>query len=151
MQEELNKTKEEIMNKIHQGQIKMRPMLYFIFGYILTITGVVFSIVTSIFFVGLTRFSMRAHGRMAQYRLEQLLSSFSWWLPILAILGLVTGVWLLRRYDFSYKINFKVLVVGLILAILLTGLVIDMTGLNDFWLHRGPMRGFQQSNMMNNN
>ena len=78
---------------------------------------------------------------MGQYRLEQLLSTFSWWMPLLAILGLITGIWLLRKYDFSYKINFKLLIIGLVASILIAGFVIDMTGLNDFWLHRGQGQG----------
>ena len=141
MSKELNKTTEEIMSKIHKGQIKMRPRAYFIFGYILAIVGLVFSFITSIFFVGITRFNLRSHGPMGQYRLEQLLSTFSWWMPVLAILGLITGIWLLRKYDFSYKINFKLLIIGLVASILIAGFVIDMTGLNDFWLHRGQGQG----------
>jgi len=141
MSKELNRTTEEIMNKISRGQIKMRPRIYFIFGYILTILGLVFSFVSSIFFVGLTRFALRSHGKMGEYRLEQLISTFSWWMPLLAILGLVFGIWLLRKYDFSYKINFKLLIIGLVASILIAGFVIDMTGLNDFWLHRGQGQG----------
>jgi len=150
MSKELNKTTEEIMSKIHKGQIKMRPRVYFIFGYILTIVGLVFSFVTSIFFVGITRFNLRSHGPMGEYRLEQLLSTFSWWMPVLAILGLITGIWLLRKYDFSYKINFKLLIIGLVASILIAGFVIDMTGLNDFWLHRGQGYGQGQFRKLNN-
>jgi hypothetical protein len=141
MSKELDKTTEEIMSKIHKGQIKMRPRLYFVLGYILALGGLILSFITSIFFVGLTRFTLRSHGPMGQYRLEQLLSTFSWWMPVLAILGLITGIWLLRKYDFSYKINFKLLIIGLAASILIIGFVIDMTGLNDFWLHRGQGQG----------
>lgn len=144
MSQELNKTTKEIMDKIHQGQIKMRPKYYFIIGYILTILGVVFSFITSIFFIGLTRFMIRSHGPMAGYRLEQLLSSFSWWIPLLAILGLVFGILILRKYDFSYKINFKLFVIGLIASMLIAGFIIDMTGLNEFWARRGGGRGAKQ-------
>ncbi|MFA6386411.1 MAG: hypothetical protein WCW04_01405 [Candidatus Paceibacterota bacterium] len=146
MSKELKKTTEEIMSKIHKGQIKMRPRLYFVFGYIFAIIGLVFSFITSIFFVGLTRFTLRSHGPMGEYRLEQLLSTFSWWMPVLAIIGLITGIWLLRKYDFSYKINFKLLIIGLVASILIAGFVIDMTGLNDFWLHRsqGQGQGYRQ-------
>jgi hypothetical protein len=149
MSKELNKTTEEIMNKIHSGQIKMRSRLYFILGYILTIVGLVFSFITSIFFIGLTRFALRAHGRMGQYRLDQLLSTFSWWIPLLAILGLIIGIWLLRKYDFSYKINFKIFIIGLIATIIISGFIIDMIGLNDFWLNRGT--GFGQKQFMKDN
>jgi hypothetical protein len=147
MSKELNKTTEEIMSKIHKGQIKMRPRLYFILGYVITIVGLVFSFATSMFFVGLTRFTLRSHGPMGQYRLEQLLSTFSWWMPVLAILGLIVGIWLLNKYDFSYKINFKLLIAGLITAVLITGFIIDMMGFNDFWLKKGRGQGYGQGQL----
>jgi uncharacterized membrane protein len=147
MSKELNKTTEEIMNKIHKEKIKMRPRLYFVLGYILTMCGLVFSFITSVFFVGLTRFALRAHGPMGEYRLEQMVSTFSWWMPVLAILGMVIGIWLLRKYDFSYKINFKLLIIGLIASVIIAGWVIDATGLNDYWLHRGQGKGFGQGQL----
>jgi uncharacterized membrane protein YdcZ (DUF606 family) len=147
MSKELNKTTEDIMSKIHKGQIKMRPRLYFVFGYIALLVGLVFSFTTSVFFVGITRFALRSHGPRGEYRLEQILSNFSWWMPVLAIVGLITGIWLLRKYDFSYKINFKLLIIGLVASILIAGFVIDMTGLNDFWLHRGQGHGHRQLNL----
>lgn len=154
MSKELNKTTEEVMNKINNGNIKMRPRLYFIFGYILTIIGLVFSFTTSIFFVGLCRFAFRSHGKMAEYRLDQLISTFSWWILVLAILGLVFGIYLLRRYDFSYKINFKLVILGLMVSVLIAGFVIDMTGINDFLVRRGRAMGgghFYKTNLLNQN
>ncbi len=151
MSKELNKTTEEIMNKIHKGQIKMLPRSYFIFGYILTIIGLVFSFVTSMFFIGLIRFNIRSHGRMGEYRLDQLLSTFSWWMPLLAILGLLFGIWLLRRYDFSYKINFKLFILAIITSVIIGGFVVDMTGLNDFWMSRGQGKGSGQGQFRNLN
>lgn len=146
MSKELSKTTEEIMNKIHSRQIKMRPRFYFILGYIISILGLIFSFITSIFFISLTRFSLRPHGPMGEYRLEQLLSTFSWWMPLLAVFGLIIGIWLLRKYDFSYKINFRLLILGLIASVLITGFVLDMTGFNDFWLYRGQ-QGFGQGQL----
>lgn len=145
MSKELNKTTTEVMSKIQKGQIKMRPRLYFAVGYILTMIGLVLSFITSIFFVGLTRFALRSHGPMGEYRLDQMISNFEWWVPISAIFGLVIGIWLLRRYDFSYKINFKIFVIGLIASILIAGFIVDMTGINDTWFHKGPGRGIGPS------
>lgn len=150
MSKELNKTTEEIMNKIHNRQIKMRPRLYFVLGYILTLGGLIFSLVSSVFFVGLIRFTLRSHGPMGQYRFEQLLSNFPWWALFLAIVGLVLGIWLLRRYDFSYKVNFKLLIISLIVSVLVTGFLVDMIGLNNFWAHRRQGREQRQSIRINN-
>ncbi len=148
MSVELKDVTGTIMDKIHGGEIKMRPRVYFVIGSLLTFTGLVLSILTSIFLIGLVRFSLRAHGPMAEYRLEELLSRFSWWGPICALLGLVIGIWFLRRYDFSYKINFKVIIIGFIAAIVVAGWVLDMTGLNDVLFHQGPMRQYLQENSL---
>lgn len=139
------------MEKIHHDKIKMRPRVYFIVGSLLTFSGLVASVVTSVFLVGLMRFSLRAHGPMGEYRVDQLLSSFSWWVPVLAILGLVVGVWLLRQYDFSYKINYKVMIVGFIVTVIMAGWVTDMIGLNDTLLRRGPMQGVMRQYLQDNN
>ncbi len=81
---------------------------------------------------------------MGDYRLEQLISSFPWWAPIFAVVGLAIGIWLLRQYDFSYKRKFWVVIVGFVMAILIAGWVIDMTGLDEVWLRQGPMRGIMR-------
>ncbi|MDP2815415.1 MAG: hypothetical protein Q8O19_01915, partial [Rectinemataceae bacterium] len=150
MPEELKNITGSVMERIHQDKIKMRPRVYFVIGSLLTFIGLVLSILTSVFLIGLMRFSLRAHGPMGEYRLEELLSRFSWWGPICALLGLVIGIWLLRRYDFSYKINFKVMVAGFIAAIIVAGWVLDMTGLNDVLLRRGPTRGMMREYFQEN-
>lgn len=144
MSKELNNITNAVMSKIREGKIKTRPKIYFILGSLLAFLGLVSSIVVSVFLFGLMRFLSRAHGPMGEYRLEQLLSSFPWWAPVFAVLGLISGIWLLRRYDFSYKIDFKIIIAGFILAIISAGVLIDMTGVNDTWVRRGPMKGMMQ-------
>jgi hypothetical protein len=145
MPKEVENISNVVMDKIHNGQIKMRPRIYFILGSILVFAGLVASSVTAIFLVSLMRFALRTHGPMGQFRLEQLLSSFSLWVPFVAILTLILGIILLRQFDFSYKKNFWFLVLGFVLAIIATGLIIDMTGLDNVWLKRGPMRGMMKN------
>jgi len=141
MPKELKNITENVMDQIHQGKVKMKPRAYFVVGSILTFVGLVFSVVVSTFFVGLIRFSLRAHGPMGQYRFDQLMSSFPWWAVVLSILGLCIGIWLIRRYDFSYKKNPWIIIIGFILAVIVAGWVVDMTGLNDTMFRYGPMRG----------
>lgn len=151
MPKELKNITRSVMDRIHSDKIKMHTRVYFVIGSILTFSGVVLSILTSVFLIGLMRFSLRAHGPMAEYRLEELLSRFSWWGPIFAILGLVIGIWLIRKYDFSYKINFKMIVIGFVVAIFVAGIVLEMTGLHDILLHRGPMQGMMRQYLEDNN
>lgn len=139
MSKDLKDIKNTVMNKIHDGEIKMRPRIYFIIGSILIFIGLVFSFLSSVFVISLMRFFLRSHGPMAGYRLDQLLTSFPWWGVVLAVLGLTIGISLLRRYDFSYKINFKITLITLIAVIIISGWIIDMSGLNDIWFNKGPI------------
>ena len=149
MSKELKNITENVMNQIHQGKAKMKPKIYFILGSILTLIGLISSVVVSTFLVGLIRFSLRTHGPMGQYRFDQMISNFPWWTTILAILGLIIGIWLIRQYDFSYKKNPWIIIIGFILAIIIGGYIIDMTGLNDAMFQYGPMRGMMGNYMQN--
>ena len=134
----------EVMSKVTSGQITMKPKWYFVLGSVFSIGGLAALSVASVFLVNIIMFSLRKHGPMGQWRLEAMLESFPLWIPILAILGISLGVWLLKKYDFSYKKNFLVITAGFIASIIIAGFVIDQLGLNDVWSRRGMMRKFYQ-------
>lgn len=151
MPTELKNVTNAVMDKIHHDKIKMRSKMYFAFGSFLAFLGLIASMLISVFLVGLLRFSLRSHGPMGEYRLEQILSNFPWWAVAVAVLGLFIGIWILRRYDFSYKLNFKVLVIGFVAAIILAGWIFDMSGLNDLLFRQGPMQGIMRQYFQKNN
>jgi hypothetical protein len=152
MSKELKNITENVMNQIHKGKIKMKPKLYFIIGSILTFLGSISAFVISIFLVSLVRFSLRTNwGRGAQYKLEKILSDFPWWLIIFTIISLIIGIWLIRKYDFSYKIKPWIIVLGFILFVFTAGWTIDLIGFNDTLSHRGPMKKMMNSHFHKNN
>lgn len=126
------------MGRIHTEQIKMRPRWYFIIGSLVTFVGLVMSILASIFLLSFIKLSLRGGGIMAEYKMDELLSHFSWWGPSIAITSLLLGIWLLHQYEFSYKKNFILIVIGFILAIVVASFILDMSGLNEVMLQRGP-------------
>ena len=132
------------MSRIKKGQVKMKPKWYFVLGSFAMIGGFLGLTIVLIFLVSLITFSLRTHGPMGAIRYEQLLSSFPWWAPIVAIAGFGLGVLLLKKYDFSYKKNFLLIIIGFILAVLLAGLLINYLGLDNVWMKRGPMKGLYQ-------
>ena len=138
------KIKEKVMSQIKENKISMRPRWYFLFGSIFMALGLISTIVVSIFLLSLTKFALRSHGPMGEYRLEQLMTNFPWWAPILALLGLSIGIYLLRKYDFSYKKNFLLIIIGLIAILIITVFLIDGLGLNDVWFRNGPMKGIMR-------
>lgn len=144
MSKELETLSGSVMQKIHTDHIKMRPKAYFVLGSILTFVGLVASILTSIFLFSLLRFSLRSHGPMGEYRWEQLTTSFPWWALFIAFFGIIIGIWCLKQYDFSYKRDVRIIVLGFILAIIVSGWILDMTGLNDVLSRRGPMKGMMR-------
>jgi hypothetical protein len=59
---------------------------------------------------------------------------------LLAFLGIVFGILMLRKYDFSYKNNFWLLITGFIISILCAAAILNYSGINDSWSRRGPMK-----------
>ncbi|OGG11736.1 hypothetical protein A2Z00_01390 [Candidatus Gottesmanbacteria bacterium RBG_13_45_10] len=133
-----------IMDKVKSNRISIKPRWYFVLGSAITMIGVIGLSVGAIFLTNLTFFLLRTHGPMGQLRLEMMLASFPWWAPILAIVGIVLGIWMLKQYDFSYKKNFVLIVLGFIVSIVLAAFIIDRLGVNEMWSKRGPMRRLYQ-------
>jgi len=144
MPEELKNIADSVMSQIRQGKLKMRPKIYFILGSVFTMAGLAAAIAVSVFLVSLIRFAFRVHGPIGQYRLDQLLSVFPWWAPVLAVVGLAVGIWLLRQYEFSYKTNFWVIIIGFIAAIVIVGWMMDLAGWDEILFRHGPMRGMMR-------
>jgi len=128
------------MGRIHTEHIKMRPRWYFILGSLATFVGLVMAILASVFLLSFIKISLRGSGKMAEYKMDELLSHFSWWGPVIALASLLLGLWLLRQYEFSYKKNFGLIAIGFILAIIVASFVLDMSGLNEVMLQHGPFR-----------
>lgn len=135
-----------VMEKIKSEKISMRPRWYFLAGSVISFVGLVSFGLLATFLINLSFFLLRQHGPNGQWRLELILSSFPLWIPLLAFGGISLGIWLLRKYDFSYRRNFKLIVLAFIVSILATAFLLDYTGLNDIWMSRGPMRRFKPQN-----
>ncbi len=144
MSEDIKNIAGNILRQIHQGKIKMKPRAFFILGSTITFIGLILTIFVSTFLLGLIKFSLRAHGPMADYRLDQMLMNFPWLTLVLAVLGLVIGIWLIRQYDFSYKVKPWIVMVSFIIAIIIAGVLIDTIGINDKLLERGPVKGIMR-------
>lgn len=135
------------MEKIKKDEIKMKPKWYFVLGSILLFLGFLSATVFSIFFVNFLFFILRKHyGPMYQYRLQFILSNFPWWILAVALIGIIAGIKLLKNYDFSYKKNFLLIVVGYILSIILAGFIIDFFNLNRFFYRQGWRRFYLKEN-----
>jgi hypothetical protein len=122
----------EVMSKIKKGQIRMKPKWYFVLGSISMVVGLSAISIVLMFVIRLFMFSIRQHGPMADIRLQQIISSFPLWAPIVAIFGIILGITMLKKYDFSYKKNFYLIIIGIIVAMFLSGFLIDKFNLDSF-------------------
>lgn len=124
---------EEVMKKINKGEVKMRPKWFFVLGSIALIAGVFGTFLMSSFLISLVSFSLRTHGPMGKYRFYELLTSFPWWALIFAVFGFVLGIWLLKKFDFSYKKNFVYIILIIAVAIVASGMITDKLELDRVW------------------
>ena len=141
--QQINITK-KVMAKIEKGQVRMRSKWYFILASLFTIVGFIGLIVMSVFLVSLISFSLKTHGPMGAVRYQQLMSDFPLWALALTIVGLGTGVFILKKYDFSYKHNFLFIIFIFITSILLSGFLIDYFDIDSLWMRQGPMKKMYQ-------
>jgi len=133
----------EVMSRVTSGEIAMKPRWYFVAGSVFMLLGTIAAAVAVAFLINLTIFLIKKQGP-GYGRLAIMFESFPFWIPILAILGIGVGILLLRKYDFSYKKNFLLMIIGFIATVAIAGFVIDGLGLNDIWSRGGLMKGFYQ-------
>ncbi len=137
------------MSRIDREKITMKPRWYYVVGSLAMAIGLFGSAIISVFLVSLISFSLRPHGPMGEVRYQQIISSFPWWAPIIAVAGLGLGIWLLHKYDFSYKKNFLFIIIAFIVVIILSGYFIDYFGIDTSWARSGPMMRFYQQGERN--
>lgn len=139
----LDRLQEDVMKRIREGKIKMKPKWYFVVGSFMAFIGLVGLSILAIFLINIVFFLFRKRGP-GIVRLEMMFSTFPWWVVFLAIVSILVAVLLLKRYDFSYKKNFWLVVLIFIASIFLAAWVIDYFGINETWSRHGPMRRFYQ-------
>lgn len=139
-----------IMDQIISGKIKMKPKWYFVIGTVLSFIGLIGSVIGAVFLTNITLFLLRKQGP-GSGRLDIILESLPLWIPLLAVSFMILGIWLLKKYDFSYKKNFLVVTIFLLVAIFISAQIINLSGLNEVWSTRGPLRKFYQDERLYKN
>ena len=132
------------MSRIKAGKVHMKPRWYFVLGTLGMITGLAGLAIVSVFLISLVSFSLRTHGPMGDIRYQQILASFPWWAPVIALVGIIGGLLLLKKFDFSYKKNFLMIIIIFVGSVIIVGLAIDYLGIDSMWARGGMMRGLYQ-------
>lgn len=144
MSKEIENLNKEIMNKIHQNKIKMKPKYYFIIGSIITFVGLLSVVIVTMLSTSMILFLFKAKGPGAGFRFQMMLENFPIWLIVLAVVSMLVGIWIFKKYDFSYKMDFRIASVLFVILIILSGWIINMLGFTELFMKRGPMRESMQ-------
>lgn len=116
------------MGEIRSGRIRMRPRIYFIVTSLTLLTALASTVIVATYSIGLIHFMLRSHGPFGAIRWEQLRAEFPLWAIPVSLGSLIAGIFLLRRYDFSYKYHFSHIAMLFIAGVLLLGIVSSFFG-----------------------
>ena len=114
----MESNQKEIITKIEQGKIKMKPRIYFILGGILLGAGLGITLLLAIFISNVGFYNLFVAGRVSVPAI------------ILITFFIVMGVFLLKQYEFSYKKDFPTLALLLAGGVLIIGLLLSQTKIN---------------------
>ncbi len=118
--------KQNIMEKISGREVKMLPRAYFIAGNVFLVMGIALGfLITSLFF-SLLFFRMEAGRPMGITHLNWL-TKIPWEYGLLAVVFLIISLFLLKKSEIAYKINFSVLLLAVLLVSMITGFLIKQT------------------------
>ncbi|MBD3279626.1 MAG: hypothetical protein GF390_02850 [Candidatus Pacebacteria bacterium] len=127
---------QQVMQQICTGKVKMRPRWYFIIGSISLGVGAGAVIVVTSFFFNLVVFKMRTRALfgfswLGRVPLKLWIEVFPWEALLVAIAGFGLGIWIVKRCEFSYRYSLIGWLLGLVALILVSGVLIDLSGFNE--------------------
>ncbi len=132
------------MSKIISEKIKIKPKIYFIFGSVITIISFIFLFSISVFSTNILFFILKRRCGIYQWQIQNLLINFPWWTLIISILGIVLGILIIKKNNFSYKKNFIFIISIFIISIIISAFIINYLNLNHFFARQRPMKRFYQ-------
>lgn len=135
---EIKNIAENIKTKIEKGELKMKPKAYFVIGNVLAILGVTVFAIISTFSVNMIVHFTRV-GRLAEkidplpfsLKLRAFFIVFPWEFLLISIGFILLGVWLIRKFENGYKTSITVLFTLFAVIVLLTAIIIDVSGFNE--------------------
>ncbi len=131
---------------IRRGEVSPRPRWYYLLLNIATGVAAIGAIGVATIVVSLVWFGLTHPGPGAQYKLSSLVLSLPWYMPLVALSAIAASWLLVRRYDFSYKYSFRLLLAALLCGVLVGSYFLDVSGIDDYLARRGYFgRGLQQS------
>lgn len=126
----------DVMKKIHQGNIKMKPRIYYTLMGTLSISLIIFFSIASSYLINIIILWVRIESSKgmawgARANLAERIDSFPiWTVPIIVFLSFAS-VWLISKQGSLYKIKKSVLFLSILIISLLIALLINYAGLGE--------------------
>jgi hypothetical protein len=147
----------KVMAKIQDGQVKMRPRLYFsLFSGLSIVAVVLFGFVSS-YFVSIVSLWLRIEAAMgpargARRNLATLIDAFPWWSLILGVVSIAAMVYFVRKVGNLYKIKMVYLIAIVITVSLIFGYMFSYSNIpNTFKKHGYFVNSDSSINRLNRN
>lgn len=130
----------QVIDKIKQEKLAIRPRWHFILGATISAIGLAFTSALIMLSLHLFRFRFTHPGLGASRKLDFILTNLPWYLPVLALVGLLGGYLLLKRYDFSYRKNFFFILLVILAGLVLGSYAMSALRFDDLFTRRGYFR-----------
>lgn len=134
----------DVMKKIEQKQIRIKPRWYFTLTTSLGVVAVLSTIAAIIYTVRLISIkffidfsNLPRYG--ARQQLELLIASFPWWALIAMCTSIIALVWVIKKQGNLYSFKTNRIVMALAILILIIGLVFSQINVN--YGHQNQQRG----------
>ena len=140
-------SKNEILEKIKTGKVKMKPRSHFVFKTVLYVLGIIFAFLFAIFLISFIVFSLRVSGAwhfpaFGFRGLGLFLVSLPWLLVIFALILIVMLEIFAKKFSIVYKKPLLYSILGILVIVLLIGIVIAQTP-----MHGGLFRNVQEGKL----
>lgn len=141
-----------VMQQISNQKITMRPGWYFTLVTAIGSISVLLFSSLSVYLVAILTIKIRIENSNmpmfgARQRLSDLLSSFPWWILLLAIASIIILIWILKKYSKLYRYRMGWIITGVISVSLILGLILSYAPISQ--MHNGISPS--QSNQQNGN
>jgi hypothetical protein len=139
--------KNNILERIKKGKVKMKPKSYFVFRTVLYVLGIIFAFLFAIFLISFIVFSLRVSGvgyfpAFGFRGLGLFLVSLPWLLVIFAIIFIVILEIFAKRFSLIYRKPLLYSILGVLVIVLLISIVVVQTP-----MHKGLFIGAQEGKL----
>ncbi|PIR96006.1 MAG: hypothetical protein COT92_03350 [Candidatus Doudnabacteria bacterium CG10_big_fil_rev_8_21_14_0_10_42_18] len=127
-----------IIDKIKEGEVKMRPKSYFAAKTILMVVGLVLAILVALFLSSYVFFHLKASGAfgLAGFGLDgtkDLLLSLPWLILFVVLVFVALLLWFAEHYPIAYRNPLLYSVLGILLIVLVGGYAVANTPLHPYF------------------